>query len=95
MASAYLAIYFSKKSSTLENQLGIILSYLPSYPLKEYLYCANIYRDDNYRTKYDLIDMIISEKDKRNQYNNKHDDLSLNEANSLLQNRPKFLMIKK
>ena len=57
------------------------------------MYCANICRDDKYRTKHDLNDMIISEKDKRKQYNNKYDDLSLNEANSLLQKRSKFLMI--
>ena len=94
MASAYLPISFLKKSSIPESQLGIFLSYLLSYPLEEYLYCADIYRDDKYRTKYDLIDMINSEKDQRKQYNHKYDDLSLNEANSLLENRSKFLMMK-
>ena len=38
--------------------------------------------------------MINSEKDQRKQYNHKYDDLSLNEANSLLENRSKFLMMK-
>ena len=94
MASAYLAFSFVKKASVPGNQLGISLSYLPSYPLKEYLYCANIYRDDKYRTKYDLIDTIISEKDKRKQYNQKYNDLLLQEAKSLLKNRSEFLMIK-
>ena len=64
--------------------MGTFLSYLPSYSLKEYLYCADIYKVNKYRTKYDLIDMIISEKDKRIQHSNKYDDLSLMEANCFL-----------
>ena len=66
MASAYLAISFLKQTPLQEKQLRIFLSYLPQEPLKEYLYNADIYKGRRNMSKHDLIDMIITEKNKKN-----------------------------
>ena len=86
MASAYLAISFLKQTPLPEKQLRIFLSYLPQEPLKEYLYNADIYKGRRNMSKHDLIDMIITEKNKKNVYSQEDDDLSEEEVNNLLKN---------
>ena len=58
MTSAYLAISFLKQTP--------LPSHLPQEPLKEYLFNANIYKGRRNMSKIDLIDMIITEKNKKN-----------------------------
>ena len=65
MTSAYLAISFLKQTPLPEKQLTISLSYLPEEPLKEYLYNADIYKGRRNMSKHDLIDMIITGKNKK------------------------------
>ena len=86
MASAYLAIAFLKQTPLPEKQLRIFLSYLPQEPLKEYLYNADIYKGRRNMSKHDLIDMIITEKNKKIVYSQEDDDLSEEEVNNLLKN---------
>ena len=86
MASAYLAISFLKQTPLPEKQLRIFLSYLPQEPLKEYLYNADIYKGRRNMSKHDLIDMIITEKNKKIVYSQEDDDLSEEEVNNLLKN---------
>ena len=64
MTSAYLAISFLKQIPLPENQLRIFLSYLLQQPSNEYLSHSQIYKGKKNRSKYDLVDRIISEKDK-------------------------------
>ena len=90
MTSAYLAISFLKQTPLPEKQLRIFLSYLPQEPLKEYLFNANIYKGKRNMSKTDLIDMIISEKNKKIIHSQDDDDLSKEKANELLKNN-KFL----
>ena len=66
MASTYLAISFLKQTPLQEKQLRIFLSYLLQDLLKEYLYKADIYKGRRNMSKHDLIDVIISEKTKKN-----------------------------
>ena len=66
MTSAYLAISFLKQTPLPEKQLRIFLSHLPQEPLKEYLFNANTYKGRRNMSKIDLIDMIITEKNKKN-----------------------------
>ena len=86
MTSAYLAISFLKQTPLPEKQLRIFLSYLPQEPLKEYLYNADIYKGRRNMSKHDLIDMIITEKNKKIVYSQEDDDLSKEKANELLKN---------
>ena len=86
MTSAYLAISFLKQTPLPEKQLRIFLSYLPQEPLKEYLYNADIYKGRRNMSKHDLIDMIITEKNKKIVYSQEDDDLSEEEVNNLLKN---------
>ena len=65
----------------------IFLSYLPQEPLKEYLYKANIYKGRRNMSKHDLIDMIITERSKK-EYTPVNDDLRKEAANELM--IPKF-----
>ena len=65
----------------------IFLSYLPQEPLKEYLYKANIYKGRRNMSKHDLIDMIITERSKK-EYTQVNDDLRKEAANELM--IPKF-----
>ena len=90
MTSAYLAISFLKQTPLPEKQLRIFLSYLPQEPLKEYLFNANIYKGKRNMSKTDLIDMIISEKNKKIIHSQDDDDLSKEKAHELLKNN-KFL----
>ena len=64
MTSAYLAISFLKQIPLPENQLRIFLSYLLQQPSKEYLSHSQIYKGKKNRSKYESVNMIISEKDK-------------------------------
>ena len=48
--------------------MGIFLSYLPQIQLKEYLSMAEIYNGRKNMSKHDLIDMIITGKNKHNIY---------------------------
>ena len=64
MTSAYLAISFLKQILLPENQLRIFLSYLLQQPSNEYLSHSQIYKGKKNRSKYALVDRIISEKDK-------------------------------
>ena len=93
MTSAYLAISFLKQTPLPEKQLRIFLSHLPQEPLKEYLFNANIYKGRRNMSKIDLIDMIITEKNKKIIYSQEDDDLSKEKANELRKNnnfaRPK------
>ena len=86
ITSAYLAISFLKQTPLPEKQLRIFLSYLPQEPLKEYLYNADIYKGMRNMSKIDLIDMIISEKNKKIAYSQEDQDLSEEKANELLKN---------
>ena len=84
MTSAYLAISILKKSPIPEKQLRIFLLYLPKVALKEYLSKANIYNGRRNMSKNDLIDMIISDKDKSKIYTSEDDDLTQEEIDNLL-----------
>ena len=86
MTSAYLAISFLKQTPLPEKQLRIFLSHLPQEPLKEYLSCSNIYKGKKSRSKYDLIDMIITEKNISKKYGPEDDDLIQEEAMKILNN---------
>ena len=86
MTSAYLAISFLKQTPLPEKQLRILLSYLPQEPLKGYLFNANIYKGKRNMSKIDLIDMIITEKNKKIIHSQEDDDLSKEKANELLKN---------
>ena len=66
MTSAYLAISFLKQTPLPGKQSRIFLSHLPQEPLTEYLFNANIYKGRRNMSKIDLIDMIITEKNKKN-----------------------------
>ena len=66
MTSAYLAISFLKQTPLQEKQLRIFLIYLQHEALKEYLYNTDIYKGKRNMSKIDLIDMIITEKNKKN-----------------------------
>ena len=68
MTLAYLAISLLKQTPLPENQLRTFLSYLPQEPLKEYLCNADIYKGRRNMSKHDLIDMIITEKNKKMVY---------------------------
>ena len=76
MTSAYLAISFLKQTPLPEKQLRIFLSYLPQELLKEYLYNAEIYKGKRNMSKIDLIDAIISEKNKKIAYSQENEDLT-------------------
>ena len=76
MTSAYLAISFLKQTPLPEKQLRIFLSYLPQELLKEYLYNAEIYKGKRNMSKIDLIDTIISEKNKKIAYSQENEDLT-------------------
>ena len=65
----------------------IFLSYLPQKPLKEYVYNANIYKGRRNMSKHDLIDMIITERSKK-EYTQVNDDFRKEAANELM--IPKF-----
>ena len=86
MTSAYLAISLLKQTPLPENQLRTFLSYLPQEPLKEYLCNADIYKGRRNMSKHDLIDMIITEKNKKIVYSWEDDDLWKEKANELLKN---------
>ena len=85
MTSAYLAISFLKQSPLPEKKLRIFLSYLPEEPLKEFLSCPNIYKTKKNRSKHDLIDVIIIEKNIEIRHR-PEDDLTQEVANELLEN---------
>ena len=76
MTSAYLAISFLKQTPLPEKQLRIFLSYLPQELLKEYLYNAEIYKGKRNMSKIDLIDAIISEKNKKIAYSQENEELT-------------------
>ena len=86
MTSAYLAISFLKQIPLPEKQLRIFLSYLPQEPPKEYLQNADIYKGKRNMSKIDLIDMVITEKNKKIVYSQVDDDLLKEKANELLKN---------
>ena len=81
MTSAYLAISFLMQTPLPETR--IFLSYLPQKPLKEYLYNADINKGRRNMSKHDLIDMIITERSKK-EYARVNDDLRKEEANELM-----------
>ena len=83
MSSSSVAISSLKQSSLPEKQLRIFLSHLSQQSLKGYLSEANIYDGKRNTNKLNLIDMIISGKDKTNI--NTHDDkLTQEEINNIL-----------
>ena len=83
MSSSSVATSSLKQSSLPEKQLRIFLSHLSQQSLKEYLSEANIYDGKRNTNKLNLIDMIISGKDKTNI--NTHDDkLTQEEINNIL-----------
>ena len=85
MSSSHLAILILKNSLIPEKQLRIFLSNLSKQSLKEHLSEANIYNERRNMNKVDLIDMIISEKDKSKLYTSEDDGkLSQEEVNSIL-----------
>ena len=82
MSSAYLAISILKTSPMSEKQLRIFSSYLPRVSLKELLSKANIYNGNMFNN--DLIDMTISDKDKRRIHTSENDDLTPEEIKNIL-----------
>ena len=86
MTSAYLAVSFLKQTPLPEKELRIFLSYLPQEPLKEYLYNADICQERRNLSKHDLIDMIITEKNKKIVYTQEDDDLTKEKAKEILKN---------
>ena len=83
MSSAYIAISILKNSPIPENRLRIFLSHTSQPALKEYLSKANIYKERNI-SKNDLIDMIISDKDESKIYTSDDNDITQEEANTVL-----------
>ena len=83
MSSAYIAISILKNSPIPENHLRIFLSHTSQPALKEYLSKANIYKERNI-SKNDLIDMIISDKDESKIYTSGDNDITQEEANTVL-----------
>ena len=61
-------VFLFLKKNLPEKQLRIFLSYLPQIQLKEYLSMAEIYNGRKNMSKHDLIDMIITGKNKHNIY---------------------------
>ena len=83
MSCLFLAITLLKLSPLTEKQLRIFLSHLSQQSLKDYLSEAKIYNGKRNMNKADLIDMIISNKDKS--MIDAHDDkLSQEEINNIL-----------
>ena len=83
MSSAYIAISILKNSPIPENHVRIFLSHTSQPALKEYLSKANIYKERNI-SKNDLIDMIISDKDESKIYTSDDNDITQEEANTVL-----------
>ena len=83
MSSAYIAISILKNSPIPENHLRIFLSHTSQPALKEYLSKANIYKERNI-SKNDLIDMIISDKDESKICTSDDNDITQEEANTVL-----------
>ena len=86
MTSAYLAVSFLKQTPLPEKELRIFLSYLPQEPLKEYLYNADICQERRNMSKHGLIDMIITEKNKKILYTQEDDDLTKEKTKEILKN---------
>ena len=83
MSRLFLAITLLKQSPLPQKQLRIFLSHLSQQSLKDYLSEAKIYNGKRNMNKADLIDMIISNKDKS--MIDAHDDkLSQEEINNIL-----------
>ena len=83
MSCLFLAITLLKISPLPEKQLRIFLSHLSQQSLKDYLSEAKIYNGKRNMNKADLIDMIVSNKDKS--IIDAHDDkLSQEEINNIL-----------
>ena len=83
MSRLFLAITLLKLSPLPQKQLRIFLLHLSQQSLKDYLSEAKIYNGKRNMNKADLIDMIISNKDKS--MIDAHDDkLSQEEINNIL-----------
>ena len=83
MSRLFLAITLLKLSPLPQKQLRIFLSHLSQQSLKDYLSEAKIYNGKRNMNKADLIDMIISNKDKS--MIDAHDDkLSQEEISNIL-----------
>ena len=83
MSYLFLAITLLKQSPLPEKQFIIFLSHLSQQSLKDYLSEAKIYNGKRNMNKADLIDMIISKKDKS--MIDAHDDkLSQEEISNIL-----------
>ena len=65
MASAYLPISFLTKSNLTKKQLGIFLLCLTEDALEEYLFSSGLWENNKYRPKHELIEMVVTGKDKR------------------------------
>ena len=89
MTSGCQAISFLMQTPLPETRIFSIyfknISYLPQKPLKEYLYNANINKARRNMSKHVLIDIIITERSKK-EYPQVNDDLGKEEANELLKN---------
>lgn len=72
---SYSAISILKQSIIHQKQLDSFLSFLPQDSLIEYLRFTKTYNGRTNRSKYELIGLIIEEKD-REQYIDAHDDIS-------------------
>ena len=83
MTSAYLAISILKTSKIPKDQLKIFLSYLNQKALDEYLIISRIYSEMKKLGKKESIDLIINSEISENTNN----ELSLNEANRILNNK--------
>ena len=83
MTSAYLAISILKKSKIPKDQLNIFLSYLNQKALDEYSIISRIYSEKKKLGKKESIDLIINSEISENANN----ELSLNEANRILNNK--------
>ena len=83
MTSAYIAICLLRQSSMPVKQLRIFLSHLQQKSLGEYLFNAGIYERKKNLSKVELIDMIITGKNKENTYS-EDNELSMEDASNLL-----------
>ena len=94
MASAYLPISFLTQSNLTKKQLGIFLLCLTEDPLEEYLFCSGLWENNKYRPKHELIEMVVTGKDKRKIYDRDFHDLTYEEANYISENKMNMLVIK-
>ena len=89
-----LLFLFLTQSPLTKKQLGIFLLCLTKDALEEYLSFSGLWKNNKYRPKHELIDMVVTGKDKRKIYDREFDDLTYEETNYISENKMNMLMIK-